>query len=84
MLCDIEWRVGLNVPSGSEKRLIINYVGSRDNSGRGCGECFVGRTGSSSLWLTMQSITPDKTQNPNDQQPLWGKDKFKNDLTKKD
>ena len=35
-------------------------------------------------WLTMQSITPDKTQNPNDQQPLWRKDKFKNDVTKKD
>ena len=35
------------------------------------------------LWLTIQNITVDKPQNPNSQQPLGIKPKFKNGLMKK-
>ena len=30
LLCDTKWRCGLNIPSGSGKRLIRNHVGSED------------------------------------------------------
>ena len=40
LLCDIKWRGGWNVLSGSGKRFIINHVGSEDGCVSGCGEYF--------------------------------------------
>lgn len=43
MLRDTEWHGGLNVPSGSGKRVIVNHMGSANGFLDGAGECFVGK-----------------------------------------
>ena len=43
MIKETKWRGGLNVPSGSGKRLIINHLGSKNGFVDSCGECFVGK-----------------------------------------
>ena len=43
LLKNTRWKGGLNVPSGSGYRLIINHIGSEDGFLEGAGECFVGK-----------------------------------------
>ena len=55
MIKETKWHGGLNVPSGSGKRLIINHLGSKNGFLDSCGECFVGKKDSGDYHNEMNS-----------------------------
>ena len=50
------WKGGLEVPTGSGKRLIVNHLGLEDGFLNGCEECFVGVKDSADYHKEMSSI----------------------------
>ena len=52
---DTKWKGGMNVPSGSGRRLIINHIGSENGFLEGCGECFEGKKNTSDYHNEMNS-----------------------------